>query len=486
MPPAGHARNLSRLVREAMSSPVLTCRSTDPVRAAAAMMARARVGALVVTDEDRMPRGVVTERDLVEKILAKGRNGDITVLEVMTPNLITIGPDQSLQLAALAMVRVGIRHLPVVEDGRLVGMLSLRDLARDSLVDTLLVLDAVESAGSIEDLAQASRSVDEIARSLVREGVAPVRVRELITELTDRLCGRILSIVERQMLDEGLGPPPTLYCWLALGSGGRREQVFPGDQDNAIIYDDRPKPEGALIQRYFLRLGQKAVEGLIRCGFPPCPGGVMARNPRWCRSFQEWQEVLREWMSAPTAENVRASTIFLDFRPVGGDFSLADDLRDYVTTGVGRYPVFLQFLARDALEHPLPLGIFGRLVPESSGPHRGEIDLKRSGSVQLVDAARVWALQRGIPETSTLGRLGELQRHGVISSDECDFVEAAFETLFTFRLRINGEKKGSGRDPDNYVSLAGLSRLERHRLREALRQAGRVQSLLGASFLLRM
>ncbi len=117
-------------VRSGMSKVVLTVGPGHTLREAARMMSEKAVGAAVVIDEDAGGPGVVSERDILISI-GRGEDPDAErVGDHMTDTVISAAPDWSLERAAVEMARRHIRHLVVVEDGALVGMLSMRDIVR--------------------------------------------------------------------------------------------------------------------------------------------------------------------------------------------------------------------------------------------------------------------------------------------------------------------------------------------------------------------
>jgi CBS domain-containing protein len=114
-------------VRDVASSAVVVVGPEHTVRSAARMMARHRVGSAVVTDAEQLA-GILTERDVL-KLVAQGSDPDAAkVAEVMTRDVVTVGPDWDLVEAAEEMARRGIRHLVVFEGGQLLGVLSVRDV----------------------------------------------------------------------------------------------------------------------------------------------------------------------------------------------------------------------------------------------------------------------------------------------------------------------------------------------------------------------
>ena len=101
---------------------------------AARAMAEHRVGALLVTDADGAAAGIFTERDLMIRLVVKGLDATATPVEdLMTRDMFTASPNERVNQVAQEMQNRHIRHLPVVEDGVVVGLLSLRDLLREHL-----------------------------------------------------------------------------------------------------------------------------------------------------------------------------------------------------------------------------------------------------------------------------------------------------------------------------------------------------------------
>lgn len=117
-------------VRDIMTKNVVRIHPDEPVAVAARTLAHYNVGAMPVCGSDGRICGVVTDRDLVTRCVASEKNPCVTpVREVMTGRVISAGPDMDVTAAAHLMGREQVRRLPVVENGRLCGMISLGDLA---------------------------------------------------------------------------------------------------------------------------------------------------------------------------------------------------------------------------------------------------------------------------------------------------------------------------------------------------------------------
>jgi CBS domain-containing protein len=131
-------------VKDFMTKGVLTIDAEKTVFEAAELMSQKEVGDVVVL-KGEIPRGIVTERDFVRRVVAKKTPLDAKISDVMTKPLITISPEASLKEAARKMVNNGIRRLPVVKQHKLVGIIVVSDFARHISKKTLTegILEAI-------------------------------------------------------------------------------------------------------------------------------------------------------------------------------------------------------------------------------------------------------------------------------------------------------------------------------------------------------
>jgi len=473
-----------RRVGELMSSPVITCRVHDRVTDIAALMQEHNISAVVVIDREGQPVGLITERDLVNQLIAERRYRleDCTAREVMNTKLVTINRDAYLNRAMLEVIKHGVKHLVVTDRGMLAGIVSIVDLIKARSTGTFWIAHRIEAQQTLEGLADVSREVDGFLSALVAEKASVRDIFALVSELYDALTRRVIQLCEEELAAEGWGPPPVPYCWINMGSAGRREQVLRTDQDNGIVYADPPKERQREVTAHFQLLGSRVVEGLVRCGFAPCRGGIMASNPAWCRPLSSWEIIARRWLYRVDPSDVRMLTIFLDFRPVWGDESLAARLRESVFRAFKHSGAASALWTRDEAQFKVPLSFLGGFITEKSGPHKNEIDLKLAGAVHIVNCIRIFALTHGISETSTFGRLDELVEAGVLARDDAEFVGAAYETIMMFRIRENVRKLVQGREPDNYINPYKLTRREQALLKDAFSVITRLQKITALQF----
>lgn len=478
----GHA--VRRRASELMSTPVLTCRPEDSLATVAQAMTVNQVSSAVVCNQAAEPLGLITEKDLVAKVIARQRYPQgLQARDVMNENVVTVPLDAYYYQVMLAMVRNQVKHVLVMDEGTLVGIITIRDLVKSRSTGTITVIEEIEAQDSLQGLVGAGREVDQVLSALVAEKAPWRDLCAVLTEFHDRLTRKVIAICEQQMEALGWGHPPVPFCWLTMGSGGRREQTLRTDQDNALIYSNPPPGQEEQVVAYFTELARRAVEGLEACGFARCKGNVMASNPYWCRSEQSWREIVHRWAYQPEGEHIRMLTIFLDFRPVYGEKSLAENLRQFVFNLFHSYPGLAQFLAQDDLQSRVPLGLWGQVLTERDPQHRHQINLKRSATRHVVDCLRIFAYRHQVAATFTLDRLDALTAARVFQPEEAEILATSYESLMLFAVRENLKKALQGQEADHYVSLMALSRPEKIILKEALRVVDRLQAFTSKTFL---
>ncbi len=474
-----------RRVAEIMSSPVISCRAGDPLKTVASTMVDHNISAVLVVDDTGRPVGLVTERNLVTQLaksVPRGGAVDLTAEAVMQTKLVQLPVTALLYEALLLTIKHGVKHVVVMESGLPAGVVSVADLARARSTGTLWLAHRIETEQSLDGLCETGQEIEKFLRALVAEKTAIPDLLNIMTELHDALTRRVIRLCEEQV-EEIYGPKPVDYCWIAMGSAGRREQAIRTDQDNAIIWADPQNGTTAEIAAYFHHLGTEISKALARCGFRECPGGVMPSNPEWCRPLSAWREhVLRAVMRA-NPQDVRMLTILLDFRPVYGDSELAQGLWNTVFHAFDRFSGGApHIMADEDLHLRVPLSLFGGFITEKSGPHKNELNLKTAASVHIVNCIRLFALKYGITATSTLERLRLLVEAGGIPPEEAEFIEAAYETILMLRIRENLKKMSRGAEPDNYINPQALSKREQEILKDSLSVIPRLQKLTSSQF----
>ncbi len=448
---------------------VITVEQGATIQDAARIMAKNKVSSLIIIDNNSIPVGIVTDRDLREKVVAKGRDVNEPISNIMSLPLIRVDARDYCFEAVLKMIRHNIHHLLVVKDGELKGVITNHDLMLLQGSSPLSFSKDIENQQTIEGLIPVAKKINMIVGLLLREGAKASNITKIISEINDRLVRKILEIAEKKY-----GKSPTPFCWIVFGSEGRKEQTFKTDQDNAIIYAE----DSDEARRYFAEFTPFVRDSLIKCGFPLCPADYMASNPKWCQPLKIWKNYFYKWISTPTPEAILRSLIFFDFRPLFGDFSLAEELRDYLTNILKGQNIFLAHMAGVITKNRPPLGFLRTFVVEKSGEHKDELNLKIRGIGPLVDIVRLFSLESGISETSTIERIRLLKDVHPIVRNSGDELEYAFEFITLLRIHHQIEQIEKNEIPDNFINPSKLSALERKSLKESFQIISKMQDLI--------
>lgn len=461
-------------VGELISREPVTTSSEVSIQEAAELMSREGVSCLVIVDAESLPAGIVTDSDLREKVVARGKSVSDTVKSVMSLPLIRVNNRDYCFEALLKMTKYGVHHLLVIKDGKLRGVLSNHDLMMLQGTSPLSLIKDIESEHSIEGLIATSHKINGIVGLLLREGAKAGNITSIVSEIHDRLVKRVLELAEKQF-----GRPPVAYCWVALGSEGRKEQVLRCDQDNAIILADaKSLDENERSGQYFPLFTTFVRDSLVKCGFPACRADFMASNPRWCQPLSVWKSYFNDWITAPGSEPVLRSVIFFDFRPVHGDFGLAHILRESVIGMLRDEEVFLGYLAGRSVKNRPPIGFLKSFVVEKSGEHSGELDLKSKGIDPIVEMVRLFALEKDVRETSTPERIEKLKdRHTIVKEYGEDLLQV-FEFLMLLKIHHQHEQIKAGQEPDNFINPNEMLTLEKKTLKEVFHFISKLQEMV--------
>ena len=465
---------MGRTLRSLIRRPAVTCSADTSIGLALRAMQRDAIGSIVVTAPDGAPAGIFTRHDILDRVTLPGRSLEELIGTVMTPAPRTMQAEATAYDAALLIAQHGIRHVPVVDGGRLIGVITERDLFALQRVGIRTIHRVIAGASRMEELQQAARDIRGLAKGLVGEGAAAEPLSLIISILNDALTRRVIELEQQRHALDGIA-----WAWLGFGSEGRYEQTISTDQDNGIVFLAPPGRPMDDIRARLLSFARAVNQSLDACGYPLCAGDIMAGNPRWCLSLEEWQQRFDDWIlnSDPTA--LLNAAIFFDFRHIYGREQPVERLREHLRDRAGGTPRFLRQMAEQAvLTHP-PLGILSDFVTEESAEGRGTLDLKKSGARLFVDTARVIALATGVGHTSTAERLRQGGRKLGMNPDEISSAVDAFYFIQLVRLRHQAAAdRRAGRDADNSIDPDELNEVDRRMLKESLRQARKLQSRL--------
>lgn len=457
-------------VRKLFTKSVVTAGKDISIADAARLMALNRISCLVIADENNQPTGIITDTDLRNKVLAQSKSPEEPVSAIMSTDLITINGSDFCYEALLKMTENNIHHLIVFESRELIGVLSHNDFMVLQSISPLSFIKEIEKQETIDGLVSVSKKIISLIALLLREGAKAGNITRIVTEVNDHLERRILDIALKTF-----GPSPVPFCWIIYGSEGRKEQTFKTDQDNAIIYADADNDKAAHIaEEYFSRLAAFVVDGLLQCGFARCSGNYMATNPLWCKPLSVWKRYFSQWIYKPTPEAIIFSVILFDFRGLYGDLSLASELKKHLMESLRGQKIFLKCIADMTSQVGPPLSFFRTFRVAGEGEHKNMLDLKKTCIAPMLNIIRLFSLESGIQETSTLDRIAALKSVHTVVSKIGDELEQAFEFVSLLRIRHQFEQIALNVGPDNFINPERLSAQEKNTLKEVCQLITRV------------
>lgn len=480
--------NQSSVEQQSLASPLsaiirrtpVTCAPDASVRQVLAVMREQRIGSMVAVDESGRPLGILTLHDVLDRIAIPQIDLDQPVINILSTTLSTLPPQALAHEAALMMAKHGFRHVLVVENGKLVGLVSEKDLFALQRIGLRQIGSSIRHAETVELLQQGAEDIRRMAHNMMAQGVAPEQLTQFISTFNDLLTVRVVELeckasgLFSTALHDGL-------CWMALGSEGRFEQTLNTDQDNAIIF---AVPEGMTadqVREQLLPVAKRINETLALCGFPLCKGEIMASNPKWCLSLEEWKRAFLAWIGGGSPEALLHASIFFDFRSLYGAQHLAEDLRGWLARAACDNTRFLHLMAENALHNRPPLGVMRDFVVGKEN----KLDLKVNGITPFVDAARIFSLAAGVTQTNTIQRLRQSAEKMNLHESEIDAWIDALLFIQVLRMRHHDEESVQGLSDDaldNLIDPEKLNELDRRILKEAFRQARKLQARLALEY----
>jgi len=453
----------------------ITVTPDTSIAVAARKMSEHGISSLLVNEHDAL-RGIVTDRDLRNRVLAVGRDPAEPVTTIMTADPLTLDASSPVLAGIIAMAGRGIHHLPLKRGDRIVGMVTTRDLMSLQTHHPLYLAAQLQKQESVAALAEACKRVPKLFELLLASGIRAEEVPKVLTMISDTVTRRLIALAQQE-----LGPPPAPFAWLAFGSQAREEQSLKTDQDNGLVYANDAPPGS---DDYFKALSKFVCDGLDACGYVYCPGKIMATNDSWRQPLSGWLKHFSDWASVPDPEAVLRVSIFFDLRSVDGDRALATRISQALGecgSGGGK-AVFLSALARQAASYDVPLGFFRRFVLESKGEHRETLEIKAAGLMPLTDLVRVRALQGGVTVPGTQDRLAHLVETGKMNRREADRLAGAHRLLAGLRVRLHAEHARKGGEPHNHLDVRAITHAERASLKDAFLVIREAQKGLALDF----
>ncbi|MEX2566836.1 MAG: DUF294 nucleotidyltransferase-like domain-containing protein [Cyclobacteriaceae bacterium] len=463
--------------------PVIHCEKGDTVAAAVKKMSDHKVGSIVIVDGKHHPVGIITDKDLRNRLIAANLPYSTNVASIMSTPVITAKKGTDFSEVYLTMIKNSLHHLIFTEDGTsdsgVIGIVSDHDVLLSQGNSPAVLIRALQHSGDVHEIAKLRNQAEIMLKFFLENEVAMDFIAGIITEINDVIIARAIAMAKSRHDPDFPDMNNLEFCFLCLGSEGRGEQLLRTDLDNALVYEDVGQELKGRAMAYMHLLAGDVMDTLFVCGFQSCPAEMMANNPKWCQPLSVWKNYFSEWIHEPDQKSLLMATIFFDFRPVAGKFALAEELTGYIYKEIDREKLYLNFLSKNALLNPPPLGFFRNFMVEKSGDHAEKFDIKLRAMMPLADAARVLVLSHGIVGINNtfkrFERLAELEPNYTSLFKDAG---KAYEIFMRIRAIEGLISQSSGR----FIQPDSLGKLQRQLLKNAFSPIDEIQKILRVRF----
>jgi CBS domain-containing protein len=432
----------------------------------------------VIIQENQMPIGIVTDNDLRSKIATGLHTIDVTVDKIMTVPVVTVPEDISIAEAQMMMLKHNVGYLCVTRDGTekgaISGIISEHDVVAAQANNPGVLLKQIKRADRSKELKIVRDKLTDLIQNSIDKNIPISHITNVASEITIAITKRAIELAI-----EKVGPPPAKFAWFNLGSQGRKEQLLLTDVNNSLVFEDVPAEQYDEVKSYFLRLAERVLETFEKIGYEKSAQGLNANNDLWCKSLTDWTKQYNTWINTPGEKGVRASSIFFDYDFIYGDSNIEKTLTEDIFAKTNNNQLFYAFLGTDAIKKPAPLGFFRQFLVEQDEEHKDAFDIKNRAITPLVDAARVFAISKGIKNiTNTYQRYKKLADMEPQNADLYLECAEAFHTLLWFRTEEGLKTDSNG----SYLNIEELTKVDKVKLKNCFQPINEIQDLIKNRF----
>jgi len=450
---------------------VITAKANTKIKDIALLMQKHHIGSILI-EADMIPIGIVTDVDLRNKIITGEYPIAAEVQHIMSAPVLCYPKGVSISQAQLTMMKHNISHLCITADGtpnsKIIGVISQNDINVMRGSNPTVLMKAIKRSQSTKQLKHIRKKIMVLLKGFVQQNIPLTQTSKIIFELNDATIKRIIERCILKMDQQ----PPVKFAWMSMGSQGRKEQLLQTDQDNAIVFENVDAEELEDVRAYFLLLSKKVNKRLNEVGFDFCPADIMAKNPKWCLSLEEWKLQFNHWTSNTGDDEILLSSIFFDFDITYGDANLTNQLSDHIFDTTKNNHMFLSKLAASALRSASPLGFFRRFLVEKDGEYKDFFDIKKRAIMPIVDAGRLFALSNQIKNINNTAERFEKMAEIFPANEElylsCSYASKA---LLKFRTKQGLLHNDNGR----FIEIAALSKEEKMKLKRCFNTIAQIQ-----------
>lgn len=447
----------------------ITCTENTSIKEAAQIMAKHKIGSIIISNNQNHPIGIVTNSDLRDKVATGFFEINKPITTIMTSPVIAVEPNFTIEQYVIEMISNNCHHLCVTQNGTnnepIVGIITDHDLLVNMGNNPSVLLKELRSSKTLQEQQVIVSQFDNHIKSLVESDHSILNIAQLSNTFNKKLLEKTINQV---LQENNFEFDSSQFCWLALGSTARAEQIIRTDFDSALVFVDELEHK----KDQLIKMTDLVFERLILLGYKTDKAGIQANNPDWIKSLGQWKSNFAKWIDIPEEKALLNATIFFDLMPFFGNNSLAIEMQKTIADCIKRNKRYSAFLAINALQNPPPLGFFKNLVLEKKGDHSQTFDIKARAMMPLADAARLLALENNLLfPSNTLIRYQNLAKYNAINSAKYEDCAVAYEIFMRLRAREGIKNSNHGR----YIDPSSLTSLEKQLLKNAFEPISKIQ-----------
>lgn len=449
-------------VQDVMNETFIQGTTTDTIQSVAKKLSETNDTAAILT-EDNTLTGIITMHDFVNRVISNGQSLTQPVHTVMTPSPITIEPTAYFYEAITTMLLHGIKHLPVIDNKQTVGIVTLTKLLQIKSANFLKGTTQISTANK-ETLPTIKTALYATLGTMLQQQVPTLHALDVMNTLYDQLIQRCVELA----IEEMPASQPTRFCFYLMGSAGRREQFLLTDQDHFLVYEDESNKE------YFQQLAEKIVANLELAGYKRCPGHMMASNPQWSGTPEQWNNRIREWVLHATNDRLLLAQNFFSYRLIYGDDTLHDQFKTNIEQSLDRAKIFLYRLSQLERENPIPA--LEQPIRSIFRMQKKTIDLKKHILFPYHHSLQILALMNGITYGTPIEKIDQLNEKKILSNSFQKDLKASIESILDYYVKNRWNQHQKGEKLTSTLDLTKLTTREKEELMLSIRLIKELQS----------
>ena len=466
-----------------MSSDFVIFNETATVKECVEKIQKEKKSTIILVKNNKLS-GILTEQDIAHRLILKAKPED-TIQKYMSSPVEYVHDYDLLYHAIGTMRKNNLRHLPVVNmTGDVRGIIHMHRALEAELGNIIKEIDQITFEKNEEGIVRFKKQQIQLAENLLENKASAFDVSYLLSFMNIIIYRRAIRLAETKVNKLNIIKQIPDFCVIVMGSGGRMESFLHPDQDNGIIYDlTNSKENPKEVDKYFFELAKEFTRILDAADIPYCKGDLMASNPLWRKSLDDWMSQLDNWIQSSNDDSLRYLDMLYDFQPVFGNENLAKSLRKFLLKKLEKTPHFLKYLYKRDEGTNAAIGFFGQFILEKDDEENlNLLNLKHTGTLPLVESIRMYSIKHKVDRASTIERLQDLTAKEVFSIEEFDFYKGALEYLSSIIMGVQIRQFKKNLPIKNYIDPKSLYKREKKLLKLYLKEIKNLKLRLKGDF----